>query len=84
MLLTEPDISRLSAALKLDERDFIERFTRLAENRAQLSLRDAEEGACIFLEQDRCSVYGARPVQCRSFPFPNTNPEECPGLTRIS
>jgi Fe-S-cluster containining protein len=83
VLLTEPDIERLSAALKLDSRAFIERFTRLAENRAQLSLRDGEDGACIFLKQDRCSVYAARPAQCRIFPFPNTTPEECPGLTPV-
>jgi len=77
-------LTRLASALNLDETDFVERFTRLAENRAQLSLRDAEDGACVFLDQDRCSVYEARPQQCRIFPFPTTTPEECPGLTRIS
>jgi Fe-S-cluster containining protein len=25
--------------------------------------------ACIFLEDGRCSVYGLRPKQCRTFPF---------------
>lgn len=39
VLLTEADIARLAAALRLDERAFVERHTRLASNRAQLSLR---------------------------------------------
>ncbi len=28
-----------------------------------------ENGACVFLKGGRCSVYSARPVQCRTFPF---------------
>ena len=83
MLLTTADIRRLAQALDLEETEFIGRYTRLARNRAQLSLVDAPDGACVFLEQDRCSVYDARPNQCKIFPFPNTTPEECPGLTPI-
>jgi len=80
-LLTEADIERLARARGLSADAFIQRYTRLASNRAQLSLVDQADGACVFLEGDQCSVYEARPAQCRVFPFPSTTPEECPGLT---
>lgn len=68
VLLTDADIVRLAAALHLDERTFVERHTRLASNRAQLSLRETPDGACEFLSGNRCEVYAARPTQCRDFP----------------
>ena len=68
VFLTEADIAVLSAAVGLDERTFIDRHTRLASNRSQLSLREKADGACEFLDGDRCAVYAARPQQCRDFP----------------
>lgn len=33
-------------------------------------LRIGEQGDCVFLQENRrCGIYGARPVQCRSYPF---------------
>ena len=68
MLLAEVDIGRLAAGLGLPEDEFIRRYTRLAFNRAQLSLTETPDGACVFLENDRCRVYAWRPGQCRRFP----------------
>lgn len=34
-----------------------------------LELKDKNGHECIFLENDRCVVYEARPLQCRTFPF---------------
>lgn len=32
-------------------------------------LKDAETADCTFLRDHRCSVYKARPTQCRTWPF---------------
>lgn len=80
VLLGDADITRLAAALDLSVDAFIASHTRLASNRRQLSLQDTEDGSCVLLEGDACSVYEARPDQCRRFPFPTTTCAECPGL----
>jgi spermidine synthase len=41
-------------------------FTRLHDARLSLAARD---GACVFLKGRLCSVYEARPTQCRTYPF---------------
>jgi Predicted Fe-S-cluster oxidoreductase len=28
-----------------------------------------EENACVFLEENKCTIYEVRPKQCRTFPF---------------
>lgn len=68
VLLTEQDITRLAQYLGCEETDFIQRYTVLAANRAQLALAEAPGGACIFLHGTTCIVYPARPQQCRDFP----------------
>jgi len=42
-----------------------------AHQNAQLNHRQVQftAGACIFLKNGRCSVYDARPTQCRTYPF---------------
>lgn len=68
VLLDAADLSALAAHLGLAERELIGRFTRLAENRAQLGLAEQANGHCVFLDAGRCAVYEARPRQCRDFP----------------
>jgi Fe-S-cluster containining protein len=69
--------------LGLSEPAFIERHTRLAPNRIQLALLDHEDGSCSFLTGDRCSVYDARPEQCRTFPYAWSVPKGCPPLDAL-
>lgn len=33
------------------------------------ALRKKQNGDCIFLEDGRCTIYGARPFICRTYPF---------------
>ena len=73
--LTDADISRLAAFLGLSERDFIERYTRLARDRRGLTLRDSPDGACILLGPSGCLAHPAKPMQCREFPTRWTNPD---------
>ena len=68
VLLQESDIRLMADWLGLSERDFIEVYCRLAANRAQLSLKEAPDGTCIFLKGNDCRIYPVRPRQCRDFP----------------
>lgn len=39
------------------------------------SLKEYSDGACVFFDRDarRCTVYAARPRQCRTWPFWDSN-----------
>lgn len=79
VLLDSADIDQAAAFLGLTPEAFIDRHTLLARNRAQLTLREAADGACEFLEPDgRCQIYAARPRQCRDFPH-GWQVAGCPG-----
>jgi Fe-S-cluster containining protein len=83
VLLTEDDILRMASHLELSEQDFIDTHTRLAPNRKQLALLDQADGSCAFLKGDQCSVYEARPEQCRTFPYAWSVPQGCPELDKL-
>jgi Fe-S-cluster containining protein len=66
--IDDADISRLAAFLEMDEREFIERYTRLRQYRDGLALTDKPNGECVFLEGRDCAVQPVKPRQCRGFP----------------
>lgn len=84
VLLEAPDIARIAAYLNLSEQEFIDQHTRLAPDRRRLALPDQADGSCAFLEGDRCTIYEARPEQCRNFPFAWHVTEGCPELDRLT
>lgn len=58
---------RIAACLGLGLAGFRRRYTtRSATGDRILRSRGA---ACVFLDGQRCTIYAARPVQCRSWPF---------------
>ena len=85
-----------------DELQKIAEFTGLTETELrlrhtrrvgkQISLTERESGDCSFLDREsrRCTIYPVRPVQCRTWPFWNSNLESpeawkdgtrtCPGI----
>ncbi|HEY5621310.1 MAG TPA: YkgJ family cysteine cluster protein [Pontiella sp.] len=83
VLLNDADIRMIAAYLGMTEPEFIESHTRLAPGRKQLALLDQKDGSCAFLKGDRCSIYDARPEQCRTFPFAWHVNEGCPELDRL-
>lgn len=70
----------MAQAMGLSEQQFIERHTVLASNRHQLSLAEYPDGRCIFLGEDGCEFYDARPEQCRNFPHTWRVSSGCPAL----
>ena len=66
--MSDEEITRISSFKGMSEHDFIQRFTRLREDRRGLALRDNERGECIFLEGKDCAIQPVKPRQCREFP----------------
>lgn len=62
------EVERIAAFLGLEEREFIERHTRLRVDRRGLALKERGDGACEFLDGMDCRVQPVKPQQCRDFP----------------
>ncbi len=84
VLITGLDIKRLAVASGLSEEAFIACYTVLAVNRHQLSLADGPDGSCILLKGSCCTLYEARPDQCRDFPHGWRITEGCPALETLA
>ncbi len=67
VFLSNTDLVHLAEHAKITPREFAEKYTRLVEG--ELALTDQPNGDCTFLKDKRCTVYEARPVQCRTFPW---------------
>jgi Fe-S-cluster containining protein len=92
VFLSRKDLDTLLAATGLQEKEFVRRYCTLARFGVmrRLSLAEKPNYDCIFWEGGGCSVYDARPLQCRSYPFwaPNVESKEswertgrdCPGV----
>ena len=91
VFLTKTDLRSLLKATGLDQEGFARRYTKKVRfgDVTRVSLTEKKNYDCVFWEKDGCSVYEARPLQCRSFPFWSHNvdsPEswertlrDCPG-----
>ncbi|MGI9341562.1 MAG: YkgJ family cysteine cluster protein [Gammaproteobacteria bacterium] len=64
--VTLEDRRRLAAATKLPTRQFTRKYCTKRDGLFHLV---GYEGPCVFLDGRRCSVYEARPTQCRTWPF---------------
>jgi Fe-S-cluster containining protein len=66
--VSEPEIVALAAHLGLSLGDFGRRYLRRVDTR--ISLMEKKNHDCVFWDDDRgCTVYAARPSQCRTYPF---------------
>jgi uncharacterized protein len=65
--ITESDLVRIAAFLKLTAAEFEKRF--VYRTRHLLRLRMPRHSQCHFLREDGCSIHAVKPVQCRIFPF---------------
>lgn len=62
------EIERLAAHRGMDTADFVRQYVRQVGDR--LSLIERPNGDCVFWDREAgCTVYEARPEQCRTWPF---------------
>ena len=95
----EAEAEAMAAAKGVDVPTFYERFAKRVRGRWTLEEVRVRRGQydCVFLERHggldspgRCSIYGQRPTQCRTWPFWDSNldsprswaeaAEDCPGM----
>jgi len=73
--VTSAEVIALAAKMGMADRvdEFEDKFTRQVGT--ERSLVEYSDGDCIFLDPKTrgCSVYEARPVQCRTWPFWKSN-----------
>jgi Fe-S-cluster containining protein len=71
VFLSQKDVKLLAAERKMKYTDFVETYCRwipAGPGEERLSLKEKSNYDCIFWKEG-CSVYAARPLQCRAFPF---------------
>ena len=88
VLIRDIDLKRIPKYLKISEAEFIKKYTK--EDGKHVHLIDKNDTDCVFLEDNKCTIYPVRPLQCRTFPFWPQNlktekrwhiiEEECPGI----
>lgn len=73
--MREEDTQRLADALGMDVDTFEHKYMRRVGIRK--SLVEFPDGDCVFFDSKarKCSVYEARPLQCRTWPFWGSNIE---------
>jgi Fe-S-cluster containining protein len=91
--LSSGDITAISIFLGIEKGLFLKKFTRTVQffGEMRCSLIEKSDNACIFWDK-LCTIYPARPYQCRSFPFWKRNliskrewdktAWRCPGINR--
>ncbi len=92
VFLSKDEIIELSNYTGLDFDSFIEIYCRKIDYGMyyMVSLKERDNYDCVFLTKDGCSVYSARPLQCRTYPFWkgiadsveawNEEAKSCPGI----
>ena len=73
--VNEDEIADLADEMEMEVDAFEYQFVRQVG--ADKSLKEEPDGDCILLDPEprKCSVYGARPIQCRTWPFWDSNLE---------
>jgi Fe-S-cluster containining protein len=70
--VSDDEVQAIADLLKEDVEQFIALHTRVA-NRGR-SLREKANGDCVFYDKTAgCTIYEARPAQCRTWPFWDSN-----------
>ena len=86
--VSDGEIARISAYLRMSEADFIAQETELSPDRRGLILKSRPDGSCAYLtDENLCRIHPVKPEKCRTFPFEWQNAdscETCPSLAALS
>lgn len=66
--VSQEEIENIAAFLNMTPDNFSKLYLRWVDGRYSL-LEDPKNYDCIFLKGNRCSIYPARPIQCKTFPW---------------
>jgi len=87
--ISEEDVTNISKYIKISRDEFWKKYTTIEGKK--IYLKEQEIDDCIFLKDDKCTIYPVRPTQCRTFPFWPQNVksekrwkmvmDECPGIS---
>ena len=62
------DIRKMAKGMNMDELEFRKKY--LIEDTALIThLKSNEDGSCVLLKDNKCSIYEFRPQQCATYPF---------------
>ncbi len=68
--VSEGEVAGMAAALKMDVSLFKRKFIRVRNQKlALVEKKNGDNFDCVFLKDNKCQVYRARPVQCRTYPW---------------
>src|SRR6202012_4519691 len=86
--VSEEEMMAIAKLLKISVEKFKRNYTRQRDNRYALVERKSFDNQydCIFLKDKKCTVYQARPNQCKTFPWwkNNLNTEESWEIAALS
>jgi len=67
---TNNEMGAMAKLLGVSMADFRRDYQARAQTPPGWGLLKADGGPCVFLDgEGKCSIYGARPLQCRAYPF---------------
>jgi Fe-S-cluster containining protein len=68
VFITRGELEKIAAHMQMSVSVFEDSYVRHYSS-GRLSLTERRNGDCILLNANGCSVYEARPKQCRTYPF---------------
>lgn len=84
--INEAEMSELAALLQISKTELKERYLYRKDGRYSIAEKPYDGGAaCVFFDEinKNCSVYPARPKQCRSYPFWDRYKGSCADLSEL-
>ena len=91
--VTKSEIENIALILEMDVREFVNKY--LFKKMYKYSIKEKKNGdsyECIFYDSTKngCTIYDARPLQCKTFPFWDHYKTridelklECPGISDV-
>lgn len=71
VFLNKEEAEIISKKLKLPLNEFLKKYTRQSGKRLALKERKISDTTydCIFLKDNKCTIYEERPTQCKTYPW---------------